>query len=170
MPKYVHVVLIGVFALWATLLHAADRPDHRSTPGVADPQLTKQVLCARGFTTKKVRNVANETALKASVYSRYHMVNHKGTCALVKRGCEVDHLIPLEVGGKTDIRNLWPQSYGTKPWNAGVKDRLENALHKQICAGTVTLKQAQKEIATDWIASYQKRCVKGACPAWRPPK
>jgi hypothetical protein len=147
---------------------AGDLPDHRRTPGVADPQLTEHVLCARGFTTKKVRNVANETALKASVYSRYHMVNHKGTCALVKRGCEVDHLIPLEVGGKTDIRNLWPQPYGTKPWSAGVKDRLENALHKLVCAGTITLKQAQKEIATDWIASYQKHCTKGACPPWRP--
>ncbi len=37
-----------------------------------------------------------------------------------------------------------------------MKDALENKLHKLACAGTITLEQAQKEIASDWIAAYRK--------------
>jgi len=153
---------------------AGDLPNPKLTPGVADPLLTKQKLCTKGFTTKKVRNVGDMTSLKARVYLRYGMTNHKGDCALVTRGCEVDHLIPLEVGGKTDIENLWPQPYGSKPddqWNANVKDRLENRLHRLVCDGTVTLEIAQHDIATDWTTAYKKYCATAKdCPAYRPKK
>jgi len=37
---------------------------------------------------------------------------------------EVDYLITPELGGATDIRNLWP--YGDTVWNAHVKDQLED--------------------------------------------
>jgi hypothetical protein len=69
---------------------------------------------------------------------------------------EEDHLISLEIGGHpTDPRNLWPE-----PWsgslNAHDKDRLENELHRQVCAGTITLEAAQQAIASDWVAAYQQ--------------
>jgi len=48
-----------------------------------------------------------------------------------------------------------PQSYRTQPWNAHVKDRLENELHRLVCAGQLPLDTAQRDIATDWIAAYQ---------------
>ena len=51
------------------------------------------------------------------------------------REYEVDHLISLELGGSNSIRNLWPQSYLTQPWNAHVKDRLENNLHAMVVSG-----------------------------------
>ena len=42
---------------------------------------------------------------------------------------EVDHLIPLGIGGATDVRNLWPEPRrSVEPvWNAERKDRLELA-------------------------------------------
>jgi len=65
-------------------------------------------------------------------------------------------LIPLSLGGSNSIRNLWPQSTTTSPWNSHVKDVLERRLHNMVCAGKVDLKIAQQEIATDWIKAYQK--------------
>jgi hypothetical protein len=38
-----------------------------------------------------------------------------------------------------------------------VKDRLELELHKEICDGKITMKQAQEEIRTNWIKAYKKR-------------
>jgi hypothetical protein len=68
---------------------------------------------------------------------------------------EVDHLIPLWIGGSNSIKNLWPESYRTL-WNARVKDRLEDRLHALAISGRLDLKTAQREIATDWIAAYKK--------------
>jgi hypothetical protein len=65
-------------------------------------------------------------------------------------------LISLELGGSNSIKNLWPQSYRTKPWNARVKDRLENRLHELVCSGQLDLATAQRDIATDWISTYKK--------------
>jgi hypothetical protein len=131
---------------------ASEIPDPKVTPGLVDPALTAQVLCAAGFSTSTIRNVTEAT--KKQVYQRYNVQNHAGYCS-GQQGCEIDHLISLEIGGKNDIQNLWPQPYdGT--WNAHMKDTLENKLHKMVCAGQLPLAQAQKEIATDWRIAYQK--------------
>jgi hypothetical protein len=66
----------------------------------------------------------------------------------------VDHLISLELGGSNSIRNLWPESFSTQPWNARVKDRLENRLHREVCSGRMSLHDAQRAIATNWIDAY----------------
>ena len=47
----------------------------------------------------------------------------------------VTRLISLELGGSNSIRNLWPESYRTEPWNARTKDTLENRLHELVCSG-----------------------------------
>jgi hypothetical protein len=142
---------------------AGDLPNKHKTPGATDPRLTTKVLCARGFTTKNIRDVSQD--LKEKVYASYGLTIGKKPCP-----CEIDHLISLEIGGNNAQKNLWPQSYQTKPWNARVKDRLENALHKLVCAGSISLKQAQHEISNNWIGSYKTHCKGNACPAWRPPK
>jgi hypothetical protein len=53
-------------------------------------------------------------------------------------------------------QELWPQSMSTQPWNSDVKNELEDRLHKLVCDGSMSLEQAQREIATDWIAAYLK--------------
>jgi hypothetical protein len=64
---------------------------------------------------------------------------------------ELDHLIPLELGGAPDdIKNLWPEPYYTDP-NAHDKDRFENYMHNQVCSGNLDLVTAQNEIATNWV-------------------
>lgn len=69
---------------------------------------------------------------------------------------EIDYLIAPRLGGVGDIRNLWPEPYGTRGWNARVKDDLEERLHELVCSGQLDLITAQREIATDWIAAYKK--------------
>jgi hypothetical protein len=69
------------------------------------------------------------------------------------RDYEYDHLISLELGGApNDARNLWPEP-GASP---NPKDRVEDALHKQVCDGIVSLVEAQREIAGDWVALYHR--------------
>jgi hypothetical protein len=56
---------------------------------------------------------------------------------------EEDHLVPLELGGDpTDPRNLWPEP---QP-RASEVDKIENQLHREVVAGTMTLQAAQEYI------------------------
>ncbi|MBV9850738.1 MAG: hypothetical protein JO250_13780 [Armatimonadetes bacterium] len=121
-------------------------PDPRMTPGDT-LDVTVQDICVPGY-TQKVRNVPQE--VKRQVYAEYGITSHR------PGEYEVDHLISLELGGSNSVKNLWPQSYETQPWNAHVKDDLENKLHEMVCSGQLDLATAQHEIATDWIAAYKK--------------
>jgi hypothetical protein len=69
---------------------------------------------------------------------------------------ELDYLITPALGGAPDARNLWPQSYRHTLWNAYVKDELELHLETLVCHGRLPLAEAQRELATDWIASYKR--------------
>ncbi len=68
---------------------------------------------------------------------------------------ELDHLIPLELGGDNANVNLWPAPASSAP-GVHQKDDLENALHDLVCSGRLDLHEAQHEIATDWYAAYQR--------------
>lgn len=125
---------------------AGGLPNKSLTPGLADPALTEAVICNPHWSTKSVRNVS--AAAKRKAYAEYHITSRK------PGEYEIDHLISLELGGSNDLKNLWPQSYITKPWNAHVKDKLENRLHVEVCGGHLDLKSAQMRISDDWIATY----------------
>lgn len=139
------LVALALLLGWAA--HGADLPDAHLTPGVVRPDVTASDLCPVAH-TPALRNVPESE--KRAVYRAYG-IDPKGPGSPF----EVDHLISLELGGSNDIANLWPQSYVTTPWNARVKDKLENRLHAMICAGTISLVIAQQAIANDWIAAYK---------------
>ncbi len=77
---------------------------------------------------------------------------------------EEDHRVPLEIGGAPcgptagTCLNLWPQPWGG-PENAHQKDRLENAVHRDLCArpARLTLAQAQAVFLGDWRAELRRR-------------
>jgi hypothetical protein len=120
-----------------------------------DDAITQTMICTKGY-SKCIRNVSS--AVKKAVYKAYGMPDgpRTGLCD-TEQGCEVDHLISIELGGANDRKNLWPQPYEGLKFNAHVKDKLENFLHDQVCnAGKLTLKAAQKEISTNWVESYKK--------------
>jgi len=121
-------------------------PDSSKTPGDT-LDVTRADICVAGY-TKTVRNVP--TAVKDAVYASYGIGQH------APGEYEMDHLISLELGGSNSVRNLWPQSYQTSPWNAHVKDQLENRLHADVCSGKLNLTAAQQDIARNWIACYKR--------------
>lgn len=68
---------------------------------------------------------------------------------------EVDHLIPLELGGDNAITNLWPQPADPRP-GFHEKDHVEDYLHREVCSGAMPLDEAQRIIATDWLAVWRR--------------
>ena len=71
---------------------------------------------------------------------------------LARYGYECDHLIPLALGGSNAALNLWPQPNV----EAARKDVLEVEMQRLVCAGTLPLSQAQREIADDWTQAYRR--------------
>ena len=121
--------------------------DLSKTPG--DVRTTDKALIC-GQRTKTIRSVSPAT--RRQVFAAYGMTNHTGWCA--PGSCELDHLIPLELGGSNSAKNLWPQPYYGE-WNAYRKDRLETRLHWMVCNGIIAPVEAQRVIARDWISAYK---------------
>ena len=71
---------------------------------------------------------------------------------------EVDHLIPLSLGGDNAIANLWPEASEPQP-GFHEKDEVEAHLHREVCAGRMDLADAQRAIAIDWLSVYHQ--IKG---------
>ena len=124
-------------------------PNPALTPG-ATRAVTMNELCTPG-SASKARQISGAT--KREVFRRYRITPQPGAY-------EIDHLISLELGGSNDLANLWPQPYDG-PRNAHDKDALENQLHTLVCTGYVRLAEAQRAIATDWIAALKRYGGKG---------
>jgi hypothetical protein len=108
-PFLVFVIVVLFWVIFslkadAATLVAPTLPDPKLTPGALAPgvvsSLTKEQLCAKGFSTKSVRDVSEET--KAFVYKAYGAKDHVGICncpvtdkktgKIRNEGCEVDHV------------------------------------------------------------------------------
>jgi len=69
------------------------------------------------------------------------------------RDWEIDHLIPLDVGGADDDRNLWAeprQSIVPYDVSAEKKDHIEWAAHDAVCEGRADIVAVQHAFMTDW--------------------
>ena len=112
-------------------------------------RLTKEVICSPSFRTGTIRNVPDSE--KHQVEVEYGMAPKRYGSTL-----EIDHIVSLELGGSNDIANLYPEK-ATLPGAPGfhIKDKLENAVHDRVCAGKMTLRTAQQQIAANWEALYK---------------
>ena len=118
-------------------------PDSSCTPGAIDPAVTQanihQTICVSGYTTKVRPPSSQTTPAKYNIFYPAYSVP-SGTVS------ELDHLVPLELGGANDGLNLWPE-VGSIP---NPKDPVENDLKTDVCAGEMSLVTAQNAIATNW--------------------
>ncbi len=134
--------------------------DLMGKPVHAGEALTHEMLCHPNY-TKCVRSVSAEE--KKQVYENYGLAgDNTGYCS-GPQGCEIDHLISLELGGANDVKNLWPQAYHGLEWNAHVKDHLEDKLKEMVCKQNLPLAEAQKEVRENWIEAFKKHI--GPTPA-----
>lgn len=122
-------------------------PDPSCTPGLYNPAVTQRTIrrtvCVAGW-TRTVRPSTSVTApLKHVLLAAYGQPDQPARY-------ELDHLVPLELGGSlADPRNLWPEP---RSGTAGAlsKDGVENSLRARVCAGTMTLAAARRIMRTDW--------------------
>jgi hypothetical protein len=141
---------------------ASDRlpgePDPTYTPGALNPAVTqatiKSTICVSGWTATIRPPSDYTTGLKIEQIAEY------GYSDTSTADYEEDHLISLELGGSpTDPRNLWPEPYTAslpdgRPTGAHTKDGFETKLKYEVCAGTITLAQAQADIGDHWVHAY----------------
>jgi hypothetical protein len=125
---------VALAMIFAALTGHAGAVNATLTPGATNPVVTQSnvgsTICRPGY-TKTVRNVS--TLVKHAVDAEY------GIPRSAQRNYVIDHLIPLEVGGGNDPKNLWPEAKA----DAKVKDQLEAQMHAAVCNGSMTLADAQ---------------------------
>lgn len=133
-------------------------PDPKRTPGSINPNVTSDdlatTICKSGWTATVRPPSAYTGALKLAQIVEY------GYTDRTPSHYQEDHLVPLELGGAPrDPANLWPEPNdillpdGTAV-GSDAKDHLENYLNRAVCGGTMSLADAQRLIAGDWIAAW----------------
>jgi hypothetical protein len=115
------------------------------TPGEAFAGVTATQVCTSGWSSSH-RDVKAEQYRE--VYSEYGILYPEPSGTY-----ELDHLIPLELGGDNANANLWPEPAAPAP-GFHQKDDLENAMHTLVCAGALGVVEAQHEIAANWYVAY----------------
>jgi hypothetical protein len=147
--RHIHDPGRVTYSIHLTSCHTRDGsklPQPSCTPGSIDPAVTqgdiRSTICRSGWTTK-VRPKESQTrwAKYHVAYPAYHIPGSARS--------ELDHLVPLELGGSNDITNLWPE-VGKYP---NPKDGVERVLNHAVCDGKVSLAAAQNAIASDWLTA-----------------
>lgn len=152
-PKFIISTIVAVSVLGSTA-HAQTptckifgkapftTPDNSKscTPG-AFTRLSHQQVCAS-------KNRPSLTAsTRRTVLSNYGVPNWTGANG------EIDHRIPVFLGGLTVARNLWPES-GSIP---NPKDALEFRVFRRVCFGDpvkMRVKTARRIFLSNWILAY----------------
>ncbi len=121
-------------------------PDAACTPGAVFADATPSQICVSGY-TKQVRSVS--VKLKKQIYAAYDIAYPPPTGTY-----ELDHLIPLALGGSNAAANLFSEARDPAP-GFKEKDVVEVYLYEEMCAGRIPLVSAQAQVATNWLAVYQ---------------
>jgi len=143
---------IGIGAIAVTTLvaplaglavaHAASAPDATLTPGTSAP--TYDPVAAGCATATTVAATAVPRPVAKKVWKRYDVDTAKQ-----RRRLTLDLLVPAQLGGTTDLANVWPLPHR----DAATKDAAELSVLAHVCNGEVPLADAQRWFATDWTTA-----------------
>lgn len=134
-------------------------PDQNCTPGVVDRAVTDgnidTTVCRKGGYTDSVRPPSRLTdRAKQQLMAAYGLsVGDEGKY-------ELDHLVELNAGGASDVRNLWPEPntllrFAGTAFIHNDKDAVEQYTFHAICQGKVTVSAVQRAIAADWTSAVR---------------
>lgn len=120
-------------------------PNRTLAPGdVLTKNLT--IICVTGYSST-VRDVP--LSLRKEIFAR----DGYDYEAMKNVDDELDHIIPLCLGGSNDEDNLFVQLAEPRP-GYKEKDKLENYLCDHVCSGEIDITYAQFKIAEDWYSYY----------------
>lgn len=102
------------------------------------------IICVSGYSAT-VRDVPQ--SLRLEVFARDNVPYPQPTGTT-----ELDHIIPLCLGGSNSEKNLFVQ-FETMP-GYHEKDKLENYLCDHVCSRDIDINTAQTRIASDWYSYY----------------
>ena len=103
-------------------------------------------------------------------YSQRHRqttAEMKHEAARDQRHCgEIDHRLPLSLGGADDVHNLWCQPGPPETWNFHLKDKVEVYVWQAVCKHhTMTLADGQAVfLSPDWRVAYCEFIGGPPCP------
>jgi len=127
-------------------------PDRQCTPGAVGDRVSQAnidvTICTPNW-TDSIRPPPKVTEpVKTAAMIAY------GIPRSARATTELDHDIPLSLGGADDVANLWPQR-SDRPHSGftNTKDSVERALVKAVCDRRVTLAAARRAIADDWTTA-----------------
>jgi hypothetical protein len=123
---------------------SAQLPDSRKSPGDTATSKREQV-CASDFAAsiKPVPGWASNRAL-AGYGIRPETFSS-----------ELDHVVPLVLGGSNSPDNLYP-FHPNGAFTLVAKQTLAAKLRDLVCAGNMSLKEAQNAFRKDWTKEYQR--------------
>jgi hypothetical protein len=152
--NYTHHISYSADCNWI-ISGGAWLPDPECSLGDAFPLTTIQIngeyaeepggvivgdICVSGYSAN-IRDVTQ--ARKEQVYAAYGVVSR------VTGEYEVDHIIPLAIGGTNEVTNLFPQPAYPLP-GFHQKDVCEVCFKNKICKGELDIREAQKMMAKNW--------------------
>lgn len=127
-------------------------PDEALNADVRQDTIQK-TICVAGYTASVRPSTTYTNGVKLK------LLREQALPASVAIDFELDHRIPLALGGHPrNLKNLMLQPWEGKD-GAKVKDRLERRLQKLVCAGQLLLDEARRAIYVDWPAAYRTYVV-----------
>jgi hypothetical protein len=120
-----------------------------------NPKLTPGVIAVKDLTTvcrgpKRIRGLFTPSDPLISLSTQRAVFAEYQITAANQKHYGLDFLVPLQLGGANTVANIWPAST-----SHGVgfheKQVLNIRIHELVCERAMTLDEAQKSIATDWV-------------------
>jgi hypothetical protein len=135
--------VIAACALALPVVVSAQLPDNYKTPG-ATLKVKNADVCKADYAAS-VKAIAGWQ--RSEALERYG-IRPEGFSG------ELDHLVPVALGGSNDPNNLWP-FHAQGDFTLDAKNALAARLHDMVCAGKISLKDAQDAFRKDWTKAYR---------------